>query len=75
MLFRSVLQKSGNVGAAALFESLEDTRLILTAFTLLVAPELFVHLSLEVDADVGADAILEVLHVSPVKRQQGRRGR
>ena len=75
VLFRSVFQKSGNVGTAALFESLEDARLILTAFTLLVAPEVFVHLPLEVDADVGADTILEVLHVRPVKRQQGRRGR
>ena len=62
ILFRQMLQQTRDIGTATLLKSLEESRFVLTAPALLVAPELLVHMPLEVDADVGANTVLEILH-------------
>ncbi len=70
-----MLKKSRDVGAFAFFEGLEDTGLVLTASGPFMPPELLMNVTLEVDANLGAYAILQVLHLEVVKSQGDGRGR
>ena len=69
VFLRKMLKKSRDIGASTLLQSLEDTGLVFTASGSFVPPELLMDVSLEVDTDLGAYAILQVLHVELVNSQ------
>lgn len=56
------LEEFRDVGAVAFFECFEDDDLIGTACVGIGAAEVLVHVAEDVDADEGADAVLEFFH-------------